>query len=115
MSPEMALRVISLQSSAAVAFGGKRTSTGRHDRLARSQMTQLGHWVAADWVRCLTSQLAGQWQNVTLWRAQDALTGAYAATKVHCACRGSCCSGARKVGVLFPGTLGADRERSFAR
>jgi hypothetical protein len=38
----MALRDISLQSSAAVAFGGKRTSSGRQGLLTQSRMTQLG-------------------------------------------------------------------------
>jgi hypothetical protein len=39
----MALRVISLQSSASVAFGEKLTSTGRQSRLVWSRMTQLRH------------------------------------------------------------------------
>jgi hypothetical protein len=36
----MALCVILLQSSAAVAFGEKRTLNGRRDLLAQSRMTQ---------------------------------------------------------------------------
>jgi len=39
----LALRVISLQSGAAVAFGGKRTSTNGQGPPIRSRMTQLGH------------------------------------------------------------------------
>jgi hypothetical protein len=35
----MALSVISLQSSASVAFGGKQTSTGWQNRPVRSRMT----------------------------------------------------------------------------
>ena len=38
----MALRVISLQSGGAVAFGGKRTSTGGQDRWAQSRLTLNG-------------------------------------------------------------------------
>jgi len=40
MSLQMAHRVISLQGSASVAFGGKRTSTGRQSRPSR--MTPSG-------------------------------------------------------------------------
>jgi hypothetical protein len=39
----MAHRVISRARNNQVAFGEKRTSTGRHDRLARSQMTLREH------------------------------------------------------------------------
>jgi hypothetical protein len=42
----MALRDISLQSTASVAFGGKRTSNGRQDWLAQSRMTLNGHLVS---------------------------------------------------------------------
>jgi ABC-type uncharacterized transport system substrate-binding protein len=43
MTPVMAHRAISLQSSASVAFGEKRTSTSRQSRLVWSRMTQLRH------------------------------------------------------------------------
>ena len=38
-SPVLARRVISLQSSASVAIGGRRTSSDRRGRLAKSRMT----------------------------------------------------------------------------
>jgi hypothetical protein len=41
MSPEMPLRVISRGRSSQVAFGEKRTSTGRQSRLVWSRMTQV--------------------------------------------------------------------------
>ena len=41
--PLMALRVISRGRSSQVAFGEKRTSTGRQSRLVWSRMTQLRH------------------------------------------------------------------------
>jgi len=40
--PLMALRVISRGRSSQVAFGEKRTSIGRQDRLFRSRMTHIG-------------------------------------------------------------------------
>src|SRR4029077_710599 len=47
MSPVMAHRVISLQSSVSVAFGEKRTSSGGQDRLAQSRMTHCRQQVFA--------------------------------------------------------------------
>ena len=40
-------RVISLQGSASVAFGGKQTGTDRQSRPAQLRMTKLGHRPAA--------------------------------------------------------------------
>jgi hypothetical protein len=40
MSLETAHGVIPMQNSTSVAFGGKRTSTGRHDRLAQQKVTK---------------------------------------------------------------------------
>jgi hypothetical protein len=43
MNPHLAHCVFSQQTSASVAFGGKRTLGGRRGRLAKSRMTPNGH------------------------------------------------------------------------